>query len=231
MIVASSSYSKKKIAIGAVILCVGIVALGLGFGLGLRSTEDNTLSRQERAEDILSRVPLIDGHNDLAYQYRKMKNNSVNTVDLYTWSDIHSSVPKLRQGKLGAQFWAAYTDCNTQYKDAVRISMEQVDTIKRFVARYPEVFQFVTTAQGILDAFSAGKIGSLIGLEGGHSIDSSLGNLRIFYELGVRYMTLTHSCNTPWADNWKADNNNTYQFDGLTQFGEVGKYSLILCIY
>ncbi|KAI8798721.1 dipeptidase 1 [Biomphalaria glabrata] len=220
MIVASSSYSKKKIAIGAVILCVGIVALGLGFGLGLRSTEDNTLSRQERAEDILSRVPLVDGHNDLAYQYRKMKNNSVNTVDLYTWSDIHSSVPKLRQGKLGAQFWAAYTDCNTQYKDAVRISMEQVDTIKRFVARYPEVFQFVTSAQGILDAFSAGKIGSLIGLEGGHSIDSSLGNLRIFYELGVRYMTLTHSCNTPWADNWKADNNNTYQFDGLTQFGE-----------
>ncbi|KAK6976061.1 dipeptidase 1 [Biomphalaria glabrata] len=211
-----TSSAKRKL-LGAPVLCAVLIVLVIVPGLNGHSER----SRQKRSDDILSRVPLIDGHNDLPYQYRVLKNNSVNTVDLFTWADVHTNIQKLRQGKVGAQFWAAYVDCGTQYKDAVRVSMEQIDTIKRFIARYPEVFQFVTTAQGILDAFAAGKIGSLIGLEGGHSIDSSLGNLRIFYELGVRYMTLTHSCNTPWADNWKVDNDNSYQFDGLTPFGEL----------
>ncbi|KAI8798215.1 dipeptidase 1 [Biomphalaria glabrata] len=211
-----TSSAKRKL-LGAPVLCAVLIVLVIVPCLNGHSER----SRQKRSDDILSRVPLIDGHNDLPYQYRVLKNNSVNTVDLFTWADVHTNIQKLRQGKVGAQFWAAYVDCGTQYKDAVRVSMEQIDTIKRFIARYPEVFQFVTTAQGILDAFAAGKIGSLIGLEGGHSIDSSLGNLRIFYELGVRYMTLTHSCNTPWADNWKVDNDNSYQFDGLTPFGEL----------
>uniref|UniRef100_A0A2C9JDT8 Dipeptidase n=1 Tax=Biomphalaria glabrata TaxID=6526 RepID=A0A2C9JDT8_BIOGL len=213
-------FRKKYLVIGivaAVILCT--VIFGVGLGIGLR--DDGTPDIQLTAEYVLSRVPLVDGHNDLAYHYRTRGAYRVNDVDLHQWAKVETDIARLRQGKLGAQFWSAFMDCDAQYSDALRISMEQVDIIKRFIARYPDVFQFVTTAKGIRDAFAAGKIGSLIGLEGGHSIDSSLGILRMYYDLGVRYMTLTHSCNTPWADNWMADDNNTYEFDGLSSFGEV----------
>lgn len=187
----------------------------------------------EKANCVLDSYPLVDGHNDLPYRYRMFANASVYSVDLradlkkvWNASLSHTDIPRLRKGKLGAQFWACYVPCDSQYKDAVRLSLEQVDVIKKFVTRYPDTFQWVTTAQGILDAFRAGKIGSMIGLEGGHSIDSSLGTLRMFYDLGVRYMTVTHSCNTPWADNWLVDTtdyNMTKEgakHDGLTSFGE-----------
>lgn len=180
------------------------------------------------ANCVLDSYPLIDGHNDLAYWYYQTVQNKVYSVDmrqnlkeLFPNSTIHSDIPRLRQGKLSAQFWAVYVDCNSQYKDAVKLSLDQVDTVKKFIAKYPDVFKFVTTAQGILDAFHDKKFASLMGLEGGHSIDSSLGNLRMFYNLGIRYMTITHSCNTPWADNWHMDQTNSTEFNGLSEFGKV----------
>lgn len=190
----------------------------------------------DKANCILDSYPLVDGHNDLPWRYRYYADNQVYKVDLrgnlaevwtnYTTNPSHTDIPRLRKGKLGAQFWANYVTCDGQYKDAVRMTLDQMDVIKKYVARYPDTFTFVTTAQGILDAFNNGKIASLVGLEGGHSIDSSLGNLRMFYELGVRYMTITHSCNTPWADNWIVDSpeyNDTVdgkKLDGLTEFGK-----------
>jgi len=223
---AKQKQNRKFVIVGVVTFLVIALTISLAVGLSVARSSDGesqTLEvRKRRAANILDNYPLVDGHNDLPWQYFTRANNSVWSIDLETgWPAVHTDIPRLKQGKVGAQFWAAYVSCNSQYKDAVRLSLNQVDTIKKMVARYPDTFQWVTTAQGIEDAFKAGKIGSLIGLEGGHSIGSSLGNLRMFYDLGVRYMTVTHSCNTPWADNWKVDDDNSYQFDGLSSFGEL----------
>ncbi|OWF44113.1 dipeptidase 1-like isoform X1 [Mizuhopecten yessoensis] len=191
------------------------------------SHEGSASRNLDVANCVLESYPLIDGHNDLAYQYFRNVDNRVYRVNMRedlrkVWpnASVHTDIPRIQRGRLGAQFWACYVSCNTQYKDAVRRSLDQLDTIKKFTKKYPDVFEFVTSAQGILDTFSKGKFSSLVGLEGGHSIDSSLANLRMFYDLGVRYMTVTHSCNTPWADNWTVDRDNNPEHNGLTEFGK-----------
>lgn len=136
------------------------------------------------------------------------------------WEGGHTDLPKMRAGKVGAQFWSAYVDCTTtQYKDAVETTLEQIDVIKRLTDKYPNDMTFVTTAAGIMEAFEDKKFGSLIGVEGGHSIDNRLAVLRMFYDLGVRYMTLTHSCNQPWADASPIDNTEDPKLD-ITEWGQ-----------
>ncbi|XP_012993711.2 dipeptidase 1 [Esox lucius] len=178
---------------------------------------------------LMSQTPLIDGHNDLPWQIRMKFNNQLNKVDLYTLQNTHTNIQKIREGRLAAQFWAAYVPCETQYKDAVRQTLEQIDVIHRMCKKYPEAFMFATSKKGytvihkedIMDAFDQNKTASLIGVEGGHSLDSSLGTLRTMYQLGVRYLTLTHSCNTPWADNWLVDTvDEPSQHNGLSEFGK-----------
>ncbi|CAN9507154.1 unnamed protein product [Ophioblennius macclurei] len=175
----------------------------------------------QRARRLMAETPLIDGHNDLPWQLRNQFNNELNAVDLNTLNTTHTNIPKVREGLLGAQFWSAYVPCDTQYKDAVRQTLEQIDVVHRMCKKYPDTFQFAYTADDIMRAFRSKKVASLIGVEGGHSLDSSLGTLRVMYDLGVRYLTLTHSCNTPWADNWLVDTGSEpSEHNGLSIFGK-----------
>ncbi|XP_064168566.1 dipeptidase 1-like [Anguilla rostrata] len=176
---------------------------------------------KDKALKLMKQTPLIDGHNDLPWQIRKQFNNQLSKVDLNTIQTTHTNIPKIKEGHLAAQFWSAYVPCDTQHKDAVRQTLDQIDIIHRMCDAYPESFMFATSSQDIMEAFIQNKTASLIGVEGGHSIDSSLGILRIMYRLGVRYLTLTHSCNTPWVDNWKVDTGTEAPVhNGLSPFGK-----------
>lgn len=178
---------------------------------------------RDEAERIMRGTPVIDGHNDLPWRLLTMFNNQLQTerANLTSLANTHTNIPKLRAGFVGGQFWSAYTPCDTQNKDAVKRTLEQIDVIQRMCQMYPETFVCVTNSAGIRQAFREGRVASLVGVEGGHSIDSSLGVLRTLYRLGMRYLTLTHSCNTPWADNWLVDTGeDKAESQGLSRFGQ-----------
>ncbi|KAL7297297.1 hypothetical protein TKK_0009694 [Trichogramma kaykai] len=184
--------------------------------------------RLARGSAALRSVPVFDGHNDLANTIYELANNNVskfdfekNTTDDPVWGikackECMTDYPRLVKGSVGAQFWSAYVSCKTQYKDAVPATLRQIDVIKRLVNKYKGL-RLATSHKEVQDIWDANQIASFIGVEGGHSIDSSLAILRIYYDLGVRYMTLTHTCNTPWADASPALGKPVHN---LTEFGK-----------
>ena len=170
------------------------------------------------ARQLLSRVPLVDGHNDLPWELRTRGGLGPGGPDLAEpVSFTHTDLPRLAAGRVGAQFWSVYVPATLQGDAAVAATLEQIDLVYRMVAGYPGALELALRAADVDRIFAAGRVASLIGAEGGHSIASSMGVLRALYALGVRYLTLTHSANVPWADSATDEP----RAGGLTAFGRA----------
>lgn len=170
--------------------------------------------------EILRMTPLIDGHNDLPWALRQGFHSDPYSVDLTGDrshdTTLHTDIPRLREGGMGGQFWSVYVPASLEPVEAAKVTFEQIDLTKRIIAAHPDVFEIALTADDIERIHGEGKIASLFGIEGGYSIDDSLGLLREFYDTGVRYMTLTHSKTTTWADA----STDEPKWEGLNAFGE-----------
>ncbi len=178
------------------------------------------------ANAALEAAPVFDGHNDVPYQLRARVANQINGFDFADTTHTGESHPqasvmqtdlaRLAQGKVGAQFWSVYVPSNPDEAEAVQQVIEQIDVTKRLIARYPDALRYAETADQVERAMADGRLASLLGMEGGHSIGSSLAVLRQLHALGARYMTLTHNSNTPWADAAT----DTPVHGGLSDFGK-----------
>jgi membrane dipeptidase len=181
-----------------------------------------TTNAQPAVDRILREVPLIDGHNDLPWQYRERAKNQLAKIDLRQDQSkleepLHTDIGRLRQGRVGGQFWSVYVPASMKGADAVQATIEQIDVVHRLDATYPDTLALALTADDVVRIHKSGRIASLIGVEGGHSINNSLGVLRQLYDAGARYMTLTHSANNDWADSATDDPKH----NGLTAFGKA----------
>jgi membrane dipeptidase len=200
-----------------------LAALLLGVSPSARAAN---LDINARVVRVLESTPLIDGHNDLPWGIREITKNNFSAIDLGAdtsgiatlpgWPNLVTDIPRLHKGLVGAQFWSVYVPVSVKGFEVVQTTIEQIDLVKRMVARYPSDLEMAYTAADIRRIHHAHKIASLIGIEGGHQINDSLAVLRQMYTLGARYMTLTHSRNNDWADS--ATDTPVHQ--GLTPFGE-----------
>ena len=180
---------------------------------------------EEVAAAALKAAPVFDGHNDVPIQLRGRFGNVIGEFDFVDTTDtgpehsegrtMHTDLNRLRKGMVGAQFWSVYVSADLTEPQAVQATLEQIDVTRRLVARYPNDLQFALTAKDVEDSVKRGRIASLMGIEGGHSIGASLGVLRQMYDLGVRYMTLTHSKTLSWVDSAT----DAPKHGGLNDFG------------
>ena len=170
-----------------------------------------------RVRRLLRSSPLIDGHNDLPWRIRAEVTppRDVGAYDLRQTTSGHTDLLRLAQGQVGAQFWSVYVPGEIKDSGFARVQLEQIDIARQVIARYPDRLALALSAADIEREFKRRRIGSLIGMEGGHVLENSLGALRMYYDLGARYLTLTHNATTDWADAAL----DTARHAGLTPFG------------
>ena len=194
------------------------IATAAALAIATTATAQTGNELAQRAAAIMSRAPLIDGHNDLPWEMRVRVAYDASKLDIaQPQPQLETDIPRLRAGQVGGQFWSVYVPASMSGQKAVVATLEQIAFVHEMARRYPGTFDIASTAADVSRIFKSGKVASLTGVEGGHSIDSSLATLRMFYALGARYMTLTHNSNTPWADAA----NDTPAHNGLTPFGET----------
>jgi membrane dipeptidase len=195
-----------------------VIATGVITPVRAQTTTASNDKYLVRARRILKTTPLIDGHNDLPWRIREdtIARGSVDAYDLRTHRPGQTDLERLRKGMVGAQFWSVYTP--GEYRDSgyARVQLEQIDIARRVIEKYPDRLALALSAADIRREFKQGKVASLLGLEGGHAIEHSLGALRAYYDLGVRYMTLTHNVTLDWADAAL----DSARHNGLTPFGD-----------
>ena len=201
--------------ISAALLILAICAASHLDAQATAAPNDQYLARAKR---ILKTTPLIDGHNDLPWRIREdtIARGNVDAYDLRTHRPGQTDLERLRKGMIGAQFWSVYTP--GEYRDSgyARVQLEQIDIARRVIEKYPDRLALALSPADIRREFRQGKLASLLGLEGGHGIEHSLGALRAYYDLGVRYMTLTHNVTLDWADAAL----DSARHNGLTPFGD-----------
>ena len=219
--VCQTNENKLNSVIVSNVRCILRIRLVLFFMLmsGIVSAADRPLVVvSDKAYRIHSAGFVFDGHNDLPWEIRLRAGGSFDKADLAAGVPIfHTDIPRLRAGNVGAQFWVAYVPAETSKENrAFTMTLEQIAIIHAMVKRYPDAFEFARTADDVERIQKSGKVASLIGVEGGHSIENSLDKLRRLHELGVGYMTLTHSDTLAWADSATDE----AKHGGLTEFGE-----------
>jgi len=208
------------------VLQLSVVAL-----LGAMAMPAAAATPEETAREVLAKSPIIDGHNDTPHQIAALFDRDFAKFDLAALpADVlaktHTDIKTARAGFLGGQYWSVYVDAALPKHEAVTRTIQQIDVVRQMMARYPETFSYAETTAEVEAAIKKGKIASLIGMEGGHSIGSSLEILRQTYALGARYMTLTHSLTTDWADSAtdapKHDGLSPFGFEVLAEMNQLG---------
>ncbi len=195
--------------------CIRFALVALAAGSPLAAQQPDPAL--ERARRVLASVPLVDGHNDLPWEIRANRQHprDVAAYDLRERTPGHTDLARLKAGMVGAQFWSIYVPGEIRDSGFARVQLEQFDIARRLIARYPEALVPALRAADIERAHADGKVASLLGLEGGHAIENSLGALRAYHALGARYMTLTHNVTLDWADA----GSDEHRHGGLTAFG------------
>lgn len=213
----ASAAAEVEVHLKAWLVAASIALVGAP---ALAQTQTPTRAELARVHRILRATPLIDGHNDLPWELRDSHRGDLDAVDLNgdtrrLTPPLHTDIPRLRQGRVGAQFWSVYVPASLKGADATRAVQEQIDLTRRMLARHPRQFALADSADDIVRIHRGGRIASMFGMEGGEAIQSNLALLREFRASGVVYLTLTHSANNDWVDSAT----DAPRHGGLSPFG------------